>query len=97
MLEPDGAAPSAGSGSNTLDDLDDQRALARVLEAQRTVAARKQAIDVLERLVGKNLANVMDRLFLAQLQDASGNWPKALAIYRELNGITKNVARPADP
>ena len=51
---------------------------------------RKRAIEILESLVAKNLANVADRLVLARLQEASGDWPKALAIYHELNGITRN-------
>ncbi len=87
ILEPDGpAAP----GSKALDDPDDLRTLARVLEAQRTVRDQKRAIEILESLAAKNLANTTDRLLLARLQEASGNWPKALVVYREMNGINRN-------
>jgi cellulose synthase operon protein C len=95
ILEPAGAAASAALGPKDLDDPEDLRTLARVLEAQRTAGDRKRAIDILESLVGKNLANTADRLLLAQLQEASGNWPKALDVYRELNSITK-VPRDLD-
>jgi cellulose synthase operon protein C len=90
ILEPASPAAPAGPVSHALDDSEDLRTLARVLEAQRTVSDRKRAIEILESLVAKNLANTADRLVLARLQEASGDWPKALAIYHELDGITRN-------
>jgi cellulose synthase operon protein C len=91
IMEPNGPVASPVQGSSARPNPDDLRTLARVLEAQRTVPDRQRAIDLLEMLVAKNLANLADRLFLANLLDANGDWPKALAVYRELNGLTKNA------
>jgi tetratricopeptide (TPR) repeat protein len=55
-----------------------------VLEAQRTPESRRRAIATLESLAGRNLANPVDRLLLARLEEAVGDWPKAREQYREL-------------
>ena len=74
-----------------LEDPEDLRVLARVLDAQKTVEHRKRAIEILESLIGKNLANADDRFLLARLYEVSGDWPKAREAYRELNLRTKNA------
>jgi tetratricopeptide (TPR) repeat protein len=84
VLEPKGPAGA------TLQDPDDLRALARVLDAQRNLNDRKRAIEITESLITKNLASPDDRFFLARLEESSGNWPRALEIYRDLNIRTKN-------
>ena len=65
--------------------------LARVLDAQKTVEGGKRAIEILESLITKNLANAEDRFLLAHLYEMSGDWPKARVAYRELNLRTKNT------
>ena len=72
------------------EDPEDMRALARVLDAQKTVEGRKRAIEILESLIAKNLANGDDRFLLARLYEISGDWPRARVAYRELNLRTKN-------
>ena len=72
------------------EDPEDLRVLARVLDAQRTVADRKRAIEILESLIAKNLANADDRFLLARLYEVSGDWPRARVAYRELNLRTKS-------
>jgi cellulose synthase operon protein C len=72
------------------EDSEDMRALARVLDAQKTVEGSKRAIEILESLIAKNLANADDRFLLAHLYETSGDWPKAQVAYRELNLRTKN-------
>ena len=47
------------------EDPEDLRVLARVLDAQKNAADRKRAIEILESLIAKNLANADDR-FLAR-------------------------------
>ena len=87
ILDPVAAGKS---GAKALEDPDDLRALAQVLEAQRAPEHRKRAIEIMELLVEKNLANTDDRFFLTRLEEASGQWPKALRIYHDLNVRTKN-------
>ena len=82
------------AGGKALEDPEDLRALARVLDAQRSGDQRKRAIDVLQLLVTKNLATAEDRFFMARVAEISGDWPRALAVYRDLNLRTKN---PRDP
>ena len=72
------------------EDPEDLRVLARVLDAQRTVADRKRAIEILESLIGKNMANSDDRFLLARLYEVNGDWPRARVAYRELNLRTKS-------
>jgi cellulose synthase operon protein C len=86
LLEPNGS----GGGAKGLEDPDNLRALARVLEAQKTAEHRKRAIDVARLLVDKNLATTDDRFFLARLEEFNGNWPKALEVYRDLYKRTQN-------
>jgi cellulose synthase operon protein C len=77
-------------GGGAFEDPEDLRVLARVLDAQRTVADRKRAIEILESLIGKNMANADDRFLLARLYEVNGDWPKAKVAYRELNLRTKS-------
>jgi cellulose synthase operon protein C len=77
-------------GGQTSEDPEDLRILARVLDAQKTVADRKRAIEILESLIGKNIANADDRFLLASLYEVNGDWPKAKVAYRELNLRTKS-------
>jgi tetratricopeptide (TPR) repeat protein len=81
-------------GENLADGREDPeqlRVLAQVLDAQATVEHRKRAIEILESLVTKNLANADDRFLLAGLQERSGDWPEARATYRDLNLRTKSA------
>ena len=61
-----------------------------MLAAQKTTQHRKRAIEILESLIDKNLANAEDRFLLARLYEVSGDWPKARETYRDLNLRTKN-------
>jgi tetratricopeptide (TPR) repeat protein len=90
ILTPTSQAAASGPGAKAIPDPEDLRALAFVLNAQRNVADRKRAIEIVESLVIKNLASPDDRFFLARLHETSGNWPKALDIYRDLILRTKN-------
>jgi tetratricopeptide (TPR) repeat protein len=75
--------------SQAAPDPEDLRTQARVLEAQKTVADRKRAIEILQSLVEKKLANAEDQFLLARLLETSGNWPTAHEAYRELIAKTK--------
>ena len=77
-------------GAKALEDPEDLRVLAKVLAAQNTIQHRERAIKLLESAVDKNLANAEDRFLLAQLDEISGDWPKALKVYRDLILRTKN-------
>ena len=83
VLEEAGRQDGAG-------EPDDLRILAKVLEAQRTPDHRKRAIEILNTLVNQNLANSEDRLLLAQIEEAAGEWNKARDQYRELILRTNN-------
>jgi cellulose synthase operon protein C len=89
LFEPNDRPAPIGQEGKALEDSDDLRVLARVLEAQKTVLQRKRAIEILESLADKNLAKPEDRLLLAELWELSGDWPKAREKYRELNAKTK--------
>ena len=90
LLKNVGSQTTTGTqGAATLEDRDDLRVLARVLDAQKTVAGRKRAIEILESLSAKNLASADDRFLLARLYESSGDWSKARVAYRELNLRTK--------
>ncbi len=66
------------------DEPEELRVLARVLEAQGTPQHLKRAIEVLNTLVNRNLANAEDRFLLAQIEEAAGEWTNARDQYREL-------------
>ena len=55
LLEPDGKAAKAGR--KALEDPEDLRALARVLRRSGPSTDRNRAIEVLESLVGRDLAS----------------------------------------
>ena len=76
---------------NALEDPEDTRVLAWVLDAQGTIPHRKRAIEVLESLVARSVANVEDRFLIARLYEIIGDWPKARERYRDLNLRTKNL------
>ena len=90
LFEPNGQAAPPGREGKALDDPEDLRVLARVLDAQRTRLSMARAIEILESLIDKSLANNEDRFLLARLYDKSGDWSKAREQYRELNLRTKN-------
>jgi tetratricopeptide (TPR) repeat protein len=90
LLEPAGQ-PTVGGGANGLEDPEDMRVLALVLDAQGTIQHRKRAIEVLESLVARSLANAEDRSLIARLYEISGDWPKARERYRDLLLRTKNL------
>lgn len=88
-FEPNNQPAPLGQEGKNVEDPDDLRVLAQVLEAQKTDLQRKRAIDILESLADKNLASPDDRFRLAQLCERSGDWPRAREKYRELNSRTK--------
>jgi cellulose synthase operon protein C len=91
LLEPVGQAGVGGKGVKALEDSEDLRALAQVLAAQRTIQDRKRAIEVLELLVARSLANAEDRFLVAQLYEIKGDWSKAREAYRDLNLRIKSL------
>ncbi len=88
LLEPSGPA---ANGQTALQDPDDLRALAQVLNAQKTPQDRLRAIAILQSLVAKNIAKPDDRFLLAQLYESSGNWDQGREEYRGLNAKTRNA------
>ena len=94
IMEPSGPTAKSGQGSNKQEETADSRTLVRVLVAQKTVPHRTRAIGILKTLVAKNLASGEDRLSLARLEELSGHWPKALAIYRDPKFSTLNARDP---
>ena len=58
---------------------------------KRPFSSSKRAIEILESLIGRNLANADDRFLLARLYEINGDWPKARETYRELNLRTKTT------
>ena len=101
LFEPGGQPAAPGQEGKTLDDPEDLRILAQVLDRQgrvrdeqRTPLYRKRAIEILESLADSNLANADDRFLLAWLLEISGDWPKARVAYRDLNLRTTT---PRDP
>ena len=84
----------SGVASTAPEAPEDQRVLAKVLDAQKTPDHRKRAIEIMSPLVDKNPNSLEDRLLLAQLDELAGDWPKAREQYDELIRRTEN---PADP
>jgi cellulose synthase operon protein C len=74
-----------------MEDPEDLRVLARVLDAQKTPEHRQRAIKVLQSLVTQGLATSDDRFLLAQLTEASGDWSKARELYHGLIARTDSV------
>ena len=91
LFEPGGRTAPDGHEGEALADAEDLRILARVLDAQRTPEQLKRAIQILESLIEKNLANNEDRFLLGLLYEKSGDWSKAKEEYRGLNFRTKNA------
>jgi len=89
-FEPPGQPAASGQEGKTLKDPEDLRILTRVLDLQRTPQHRKRAIEILESLTDKKLANTEDQFLLARLYEKSDDWPKAREKYRVLNLRTKN-------
>jgi tetratricopeptide (TPR) repeat protein len=59
------------------DNPEDQRARAMVLAAQRGRKPRRSAIALLEKLAARQPLTGDDQFLLAQLYDATGDWPRA--------------------
>jgi cellulose synthase operon protein C len=91
LFEPDGQATPPGQEGKTLQDPEDLRILARVLEAQRNQLSLARAIEILESLITRSLANNEDRFLLARLYEKINDWPKAREAYRALDLLTKNA------
>ena len=70
---------------------EDLRVLARVYEAQKTVAGHKKAREVLEELVATNSAGAEDQFLLAEMYSNDGDWAKAHEQYRALLAQTENT------
>ncbi len=75
----------------------EKRALARhtlvlTLLASRDAEKRREARDVLEELVGTNMAGPEDRFRLALMYSEDGNWAKAHEQYRTLVAQTENTS-----
>jgi predicted Zn-dependent protease len=94
LLEPTDGTHTTSQGSTNLEDPEDLRALAVVLGAQKTLASRKRAVEILESLVAKNLANPEDYVQLARALEAKGDWPRAKEQYRELILRTESIRDP---
>ena len=75
---------TAEAAAKPVDPEEDQRVLARVLDAQKTPEHRKQAIKILRKLLDQSEAGPEDRYLLARLLDIDGDWPGAQEQYREL-------------
>jgi len=73
---------------------ENQRVLAKVLNAQRTPEHRKRAIEIVSSLVGENPNALEDRLLLAQINELAGDWPKAREQYDELVARTEDKEDP---
>jgi tetratricopeptide (TPR) repeat protein len=78
-----------GREGKALEDPEDLRVLAQVLELQKNPLQRTRAIEILEWLADKNLATAEDRFRLAQLCEQSGDWPRAREKYRDLSLRTR--------
>jgi tetratricopeptide (TPR) repeat protein len=89
------ATDQTGATNKALEEAEDARALARVLEAQKTPEHRKRAIEIMNSLVGKSPNNFDDRLLLAQLYEVAGDWPKAREQYDELITRSEKQEDPA--
>ncbi len=89
------AIDQTGATNQALEEAEDARTLARVLDAQKTPEHRKRAIEIMNSLVGKNPNNSEDRLLLAQLYEVAGDWPKAREQYDELITRSENQEDPA--
>ncbi len=72
-LRDDAKPGEAGSGAK----VEDQRARAVVLAAQKAPSQRRQAIDILKSMLRNPSATSDDRFLLAQLYDSVGDWSKA--------------------
>jgi tetratricopeptide (TPR) repeat protein len=83
---------SAHKDGEERDDPEDLRVLVLVLDAQKTPTHHKRAVEILESLVAKNLANPEDRFRLARLLEANDGWPQAREQYRELILRSENAA-----
>ncbi|MBY0523322.1 MAG: tetratricopeptide repeat protein [Gemmataceae bacterium] len=73
------------------EDVDEQRARARVLATQSWREPRKQAIALLEQLSNRQALAPDDQFLLAQLYEADGNWPKARDLMQLVTGPAKNA------
>jgi cellulose synthase operon protein C len=71
---------------------EDLRVLAKVYEAQGTPAFHKKARDVLEEMVGTNVADPEDRFMLALMYSNDGDWGNAHEQYRKLLAQTENTS-----
>lgn len=87
-------APPDKSDSKSLETPEDLRTLARVYEAQKIPAYRKQAVEILEKLKKERLANIDDQVLLARIYYASDEWDKAQSEYRRLLEETKQADSP---
>ena len=67
------------SGETNIDDL---RAKAIVYAAQRNRDRRREAIRILDSIVRQETPRIEDRILLAELYQADGNWTKARDQYR---------------
>jgi cellulose synthase operon protein C len=85
-------APEEAEAKKTWEE--DQRVLAKVLDAQKTPEHRKRAIEIVNSLLGENPNNLDDRLLLAQLEELADDWPKARQQYDELIARTENNEEP---
>jgi cellulose synthase operon protein C len=85
LYEPTDQTPKAA---------EDQRVLARVLDAQRTPDHRKRAIEIMNSLVEKEPDNSEDRILLGQFDELAGDWSKAREQYDELIKRTENREDP---
>src|SRR5262249_12298165 len=76
-------------------DPEDLRVRAQIHEAQGTPAGRRPAIGDLEALTAREAATPDDRLRMARLLEAAGEWPRAREQFRELI-LRTDAARDAE-
>ncbi len=75
---------ASGAESESGDDVQDQRTRARILAAQPDRARRREAIAILENLVGRKPVEPDDLYVLAMLHESDGDWAKARERLEEL-------------
>jgi tetratricopeptide (TPR) repeat protein len=75
---------SSASDSGPGDDPQDLRTKAKILAAQPNRARRREAIAILEGLVGRKPVDPNDLYLLSALHESDGDWPKARERMEEL-------------
>jgi len=75
---------AGGTQEQKADKTADRRARVKILVAQPEPAQRREAIGILTGMVKGSEATAADRLLLARLYDADGDWPRARETFQAL-------------